>query len=344
MRFGVWTPLPHTTVPEPRMERAVDALSSRGVGGAEDELFRMAADFLQRAERYGFDMTLIAARHLGPDLEAWTLAAALATQTRAMELMVAAHPGVNTPQMVAKMAASLDRISGGRCAVNVVNGWNQEEFETFGNGAWQTSEAERYARMDEYVQVMRGLWTQDPFTFNGAYYRVRDSRLPLKTRRSVLPLYAASRSPEGKRTIARFCDHWFVPDCRDFRRYDETVALVSEEIARMNDLAHGFGRSIGYGMSAHVVCAASVEEAWRRAEALEAHGRAARYNRSSISGLAAGLVGTAELIAERIARYESLGLGLLLLQFHPMEEGLDRFAEEVAPLLGGAQSRFGAAH
>ena len=334
LRFGVWTPLPHTTAPEPRMDAAVHELSAQGAGEGEDKSLRFVIDFLQKAERLGFDMTLIAARHLGPDLEAWTLASALAMQTSRMELMVAAHPGINTPQMVAKMGASLDRISGGRCCINVVNGWNEEEFETFGNGAWPNDEDERYQRMDEYVQVMRGLWIQDPFTFEGDFYRVKNSALPLKTRRTpTIPLYAASRSAAGKETIARYCDHWFVPDKRDFRLYEETLALASDEMRKMNDRAAQLGRSIGYGMSAHIVCEKSVEAARTKAEVLEEHGRKARYNRSSISGLAAGLVGTPELIAERIARYEEHGLGLMLYQFNPMEEGLERFVAEVLPLL-----------
>ncbi len=334
LRFGVWTPLPHTTAPEPRMDKAVRELGTQGAGDGEDTSLRFAIDFLQQAEQLDFDMTLIAARHLGPDLEAWTLASAIATQTTSIELMVAAHPGINTPQMVAKMGASLDRISGGRCAINVVNGWNEEEFETFGNGAWPHHEQERYRRMDEYVQVMRGLWTEDPFTFEGDFYRVKNSALPLKTRRKPsIPLYAASRSAAGKETIARYCDHWFVPDKRDFRLYEETLALACEEMAQMNERAAQLGRSIGYGMSAHVVCAKTVEEAHKGAQALEEHGRRARYNRSSISGLAAGLVGTPELIAERIAAYEEQGLGLMLFQFNPMEEGLAQFAADVLPLL-----------
>ncbi len=334
LRFGVWTPLPHTTAPEPRMTKAVSELSTQGAGEGEDTSLRFVIDFLQKAEALGFDMTLVAARHLGPDLEAWTLASAIAMQTSNMEIMVAAHPGINTPQMVAKMGASLDRISAGRCAINVVNGWNEEEFETFGNGAWPDDEDERYQRMDEYVQVMRGLWTQDPFTFEGDYYRVTNSALPLKTRRRPsIPLYAASRSAAGKETIARYCDHWFVPDKRDFRLYAETLALATDEMARMTARAAELGRSIGYGMSAHVVCCKTMEEAQARAEDLEEHGRQARYNRSSVSGLAAGLVGTPEVIAERIARYQERGLGLMLFQFSPMEEGLDCFVSEVLPLL-----------
>ena len=95
------------------MERATAALKSAGAG-ASDGTFEFARDVVRRADELGFDTTLIAERFLGPDLEAWVLAAALAVVTRRIELMVAVHPGMVTPQVVAKMGASLDRISGGR--------------------------------------------------------------------------------------------------------------------------------------------------------------------------------------------------------------------------------------
>ena len=334
MKFGIWTPQPHTTAPEPRITRAVEDLSTAGQADRPDRSLQFAIDVVRKAEAHGFFTTLIAARHLGPDLEAWTLATALAMQTSAIEIMVAAHPGIITAQMVAKMGASLDRISGGRLALNVVNGWNVEEFDTFGNGAWQLSEADRYQRMDEFIQVVKGLWTQDSFSFDGKFYKVTESGLPLKTvQLPNPPIYAASRNPQGKRTIARYCDSWFAPDLRDFRRHDETLALVTREIADISQSAATYGRKLGFGMSAHVVCEGTVEKAVAKAEKLEAYGELARYNKSAVSGLGACLVGTPELIAERICAYGQAGLDFMLLQSNPMEEGFDRFLSDVLPLV-----------
>ena len=104
------------------------------------------------------------------------MAAALSGYTRTMELMVAVHPGINTPQMVAKMGASLDRISGGRLSLNVVNGWNVDEFNIFGNGAWLTELPDRYQRMDEYIEVIKRLWTEDSFDFDGKFYRFKGGK------------------------------------------------------------------------------------------------------------------------------------------------------------------------
>ena len=149
MKFGIWTPLPHTIRPEPRMDHAVAEIKScASLAGRKDGSFEFACDAVRRADELGFDTTLIAERFLGPDLSAWVLASALAMVTKRIELMVAVHPGMVTPQVVAKMASSLDRISGGRCALNIVNGWWMEEFDLFSNGTW-IGDAERYPRMGD---------------------------------------------------------------------------------------------------------------------------------------------------------------------------------------------------
>ena len=334
MRFGIWTPLPHTIRPEPRMERAIEALKGHSSDQAPDAAFDFAVDVLQRAERHGFEVTLIATRELGPDLEAWTTAAALSAHTRTMELMVAVHPGILTPAMVAKMGASLDRISGGRLSLNIVNGWNVDEFNIFGNGAWLSEQDDRYTRMDEYIQIIKRLWTEDCFDFDGRFYQFQKGHLPLKPRQSPNPpIYGASRSPPGKDTIARYCDHWFVPDWRDYRRFDDTVALIKAEIVGMEERVRRHGRTLGYGLSGHIICAPTVEEARARADAFEAYGNLARYNRSAMAGLGACLVGTRDMIVERIKAYEQAGVGMLLLHFHPMIEGFDQFVEEIMPLV-----------
>ena len=332
MRLGIWTPLPHTIRPEPRMTEAIQTLDAPPPG--VDQAYRFAAEVLQRAEAWGFEITLVAARHLGPDLDAWTLASALAAKTETMEIMVAVHPGIIVPQMVARMGASIDRISGGRFAVNVVNGWYRDEFNVFGAGGWAATPEERYGRMDEFVQVMKGLWTAEPFSFEGEFFRLDQAALPLKPlRKPHPPIYTASRSAEGKETIARHCDYWFVPDADNYRHYDATLALIRSEIAAMNERARRHGRRIGYGLSAHVICTDTIEEARRRADAFEEYGRIARYNRSAAVALGACLVGTPEIIADRLRSYEDAGVELFLFKFEPMLEGMDKFMTDVMPLI-----------
>ena len=149
------------------MEGGVRQVKTRGGDGTPDKSFQFALDVVSRGEALGFDITLIAERLLGPDLEAWMLTAALASRTKTIQIMPAVYPGMITPQLAAKMGATLDRITGGRFAINVVNGWFQKEFELFSNGAWIESSDARYRRMDEFVRVLKGLWSEDHSTMQG---------------------------------------------------------------------------------------------------------------------------------------------------------------------------------
>src|SRR5262245_19079673 len=152
MKFGIWTPLPHTIRPEPRMDRAItETKSPTTLSARTDATFEFAYDVVRRADELGFDTTLIAERFLGPDLSAWVLASALAMVTTRIELMVAVHPGMVTPQVVAKMASSLDRISHGRCALHIVNGWWMEEFDRISNGTY-VGGPERHPPQRQHMQ------------------------------------------------------------------------------------------------------------------------------------------------------------------------------------------------
>ena len=92
MRFGCWTPL------------------RGGEEGIEDH-FELARATLQKAERYGFETSLVAERFIGAEYEAWVLATALSQHTSKIELIVAVHPGIVSPQVAAKMGATLDNLS-----------------------------------------------------------------------------------------------------------------------------------------------------------------------------------------------------------------------------------------
>ncbi len=256
MRFGVWTPLPHTIRPEPLMNAAMRESGTRGLANGPDKAFRFAVDMITRAEELGFKTTLLAERWIGTDHPAWMLAAALAALTRRIELMVAVHPGIITPQVVAKFTASLDRISGGRAAVNIVNGWWKEEFENFGHAGWPKDDDARYRRMDEFVRVMRGMWNEDTFEFHGEFYTVDRQGLPLKSvQLPNPPIYAGSRNEPGKEVIARDCDYWFVDCLTDYRSWEQNVEQAKVTIADLSARAARHGRKLGFGMSCHVVCA-----------------------------------------------------------------------------------------
>lgn len=332
MKFGIWTPLPHTYRIEPAMEAAIADLTTPGAGGADGRSFRLAADLLKRGEALGFVSSLIAERHLGPDLSAWMIAAALIAKTERMELLVAAHPGIYTPAVVAKMGASFDRISGGRFALNVVNGWFREEIELFGNGAWLDRTEARYRRMDEYVAVIKALWTGETVDFDGEFYKVTNGRLPIRpVQRPHPPIYAASTAPAGKDTIARLCDWWFVAYEQTFAGIEGNMIRIADEIAGMNDLAARYGRTVSYGISAHVICCDSESEAAECALALEEYGERDPVSKVAAKALGAGLVGTPRRIVERLKYYEEIGLHMAMVHFFPMRDGMETFAAEIMP-------------
>ena len=318
MHLGLWTPLPHTIHAEPGL----------------DDPVRFATTAVQAAEAYGFGVTLVAERWLGPDQSAWLLATALACATRRIEIMVAVHPGLLTPQAVAKMGASLDHISGGRFSMNVVNGWWEQEMNLFGNGAWLPASDARYRRMDEFIQAVRALWTGDAPRLEGEFFRLDGTRLPLRPVQAPCPpIYAASRSDHGKDIIARHCDWWFAEYDPDFRRYADNRDKIAADIADMRARAARHGRTLRFGLSAHVICADSVAASMKAADALEAYGKKDRLALSAVKALGAGLIGTPDQVAARIDDYAAIGVDCVMLRFHPMMAELDRFARLVMPRL-----------
>ncbi len=138
-----------------------------------------------RAEEIGFDLTLVAELNLNdikgtdaPSLDAWSTAAALAAITKTQEIMVAVRPTFHSPALLAKQAANIDHISGGRLSLNVVSSWWADEAKKYGVHFEQHDD--RYARTEEWLTVLNGVWQQDHFSHEGRYYKVEDNILQPK--------------------------------------------------------------------------------------------------------------------------------------------------------------------
>ncbi|HUK90208.1 MAG TPA: LLM class flavin-dependent oxidoreductase, partial [Blastocatellia bacterium] len=169
LRFGFWMPIFGGWL------RNVDDENMQAT-------FQYNKRVAQRAEQVGFDISLLAELNLNdikganaPVMECWTTAAALASVTEKLELMNAIRPGFRLPALTAKMAANIDNISGGRFSLNVVSAWWEQEMREYG-GAWVHHD-ERYARTREFIEVMRGMWTEDEFSYEGKYYKVEKAHL-----------------------------------------------------------------------------------------------------------------------------------------------------------------------
>jgi FMNH2-dependent dimethyl sulfone monooxygenase len=343
MRFGYWLPV-----------------FGGWLRNVEDEGMAAEWSYVRRlaraSERAGFDLTLIAELNLNdikgpeaPALDAWSTAAALAAVTDRLELMVAVRPTFHPPALLAKQAANIDHISGGRLSLNVVSSWWAEEARQYGV-EFDTHDA-RYARTAEWLAVVDGLWKERQFSFAGKYYHVEDAILePKPVRRPHRPrptIYAGGESPAAKNLIARTCDAYLM--------HGDPPERIATKVQDMRRLRESNGLTpLVFGVAGYVVCRATEAAAQREvARITDVHQSAAGYanyeqwlantqldQRVSLEdysvsnrGLKAGLTGTPDQIADRIRAFEQAGVDLLLLQFSPQLEEMERFAEEIMPLV-----------
>jgi FMNH2-dependent dimethyl sulfone monooxygenase len=312
-----------------------------------------------RSEEIGWDLTLVAELNLNdikgmdaPSLDAWSTAAALAAVTERLELMVAVRPTFHSPALLAKQAANIDRISGGRLSLNVVSSWWATEARKY--GVHFDRHDDRYARTSEWLDVVTGMWSEPVFSYSGERYTVEEAILEPKPLSDPRPtLYAGGESPAAKELISAKCDAWLTHGDPP-----ETIAAkVADMRERREQLELG---PMHFGAAGYAVVRSTEEDARREVERITnvAPGTPGYDNyqewlqntqleqRMSLEdysvsnrGLRAGLVGTAEQVAERIRDFEEAGLDLLLLQLSPQLEEMERFAEEVIPLVNGAAVR-----
>jgi dimethylsulfone monooxygenase len=338
MRYGYWLPVFGGWLRNVDDERM-------------DASWSYAKRLAQRSEQIGYDLTLIAELFLNdikgidaPALEAWSTAAALAAVTERLELMVAVRPTFHSPAIFAKQAANVDHISDGRLALNVVSSWWADEARRY--GVTFDAHDDRYARTAEWLEVVDGAWRDDRFSFDGKYYGVSDTVLaPKPPRRPTV--YAGGESEAAKQLISRRCDAYVM--------HGDPPELVAPKVTDMRARREALGLpAMQFGMAAYAIVRDSEAEAqrelaritnvspgspgygnyqdWVRNTQLE---RAMSLEDYSVSnrGLRAGLVGTPERVAERVRELRDAGVTLLLLQSSPQLEEMERFAEQVMPLV-----------
>ena len=261
MLFGLYAPSPHITVGSNEITRSVKGALSPLPDGEVDPAFTLARDVLCAADAAGFDLCLYAERHLGADFEAWMLAAAISSWTRNIRAMPAVHPGLWHPTLIAKMASCLDRLTTGRMAINVVTGWNEVEARMYG-GDILLHEDDRYIRAEEFIHVLRGMWSKTPFTFDGQFYQVKESQLLLKPATPSPPeIFTASRSERGLEMVAKYADWWFL----DYDKSAADVAGVEDSLRRaidgMSERAAKYGRKVRYAFNPFIAFGASHDAA-----------------------------------------------------------------------------------
>jgi alkanesulfonate monooxygenase len=319
-------------------------------------------------EAAGFDRVLVGYASSAPDGN--QIVAYAATQTERLNFLLAHRPGFVAPTLAARQLATLDQLSGGRLAVHIITGGNDDEQQRDGDFL---NKAERYARTDDNLDVVRKTWTSvQPFDHDGPFYRVRDSFAEIKPlQQPHVPVYFGGSSDEAIAIAGKQADVYAF--------WGETLAQTSETIAKVRKAAaaHGREHKVGFSLSLRPILGRTEDEAWARADRIlqaakarrdagvarnarifrnvgsqpqnvgsqrlleAAAGGKVRDKRlwteiaalTGASGNSTALVGTAEQVAEALLEYYDLGIETFLIRgFDPFEDVLD-YGRDLIPLV-----------
>jgi FMNH2-dependent dimethyl sulfone monooxygenase len=304
-------------------------------------------DLVVQSEQDGFDLSLIAELnlndikgHRAPSLDCWTLAPAVAAATSTLELMLAVRPNYHSPSLTAKSLSTLDVIAPGRVSLNVVSSWWKDEAAQYG-APFDVHDA-RYARTQEWLEVVSRLLTEDTVTHDGPLYYLEGAVLEPKPSR-LPPVYMGGESPRAKEVIAAQADAYVM--------HGDAPEVIAAKVADLNARRAAAGRPpMVFGVSGYVICrdteAEAEEELARILDVRSSPESYASYRdfvagsqlESQVSleeysvsnrGLRSGLIGTPDQIISRLRAYEEAGVGLMLLQFSPQREEMARFGRDV---------------
>jgi alkanesulfonate monooxygenase len=337
---------------------AVGVAGSRAAeGGAERSPdIGYMGQIARSAEQLGFTAALTPTSSWCED--AWVLTAGLTQVTERLAFLVAFRPGLLSPTLAAQMAATYQRISGGRLLLNVVTGGDDAEQQRFGDH--QGKEA-RYRRAGEFLHIVRALWTGQAVDFAGEFFDVRGARI---VPAPVWPdIYLGGSSPAAIEVAASAADVYLT--------WGEPPDAVAEKLDRVRERAKAAGRELRFGIRLHVIARVTSAEAWAQAQRLldgldpAAIERAQAIQRASGSegqqrmmalhggrtdalevspnlwagvglvrgGAGTALVGSYEEVADRIAEYYALGIDEYILSGYPHLEEAYQVGEGVMPVL-----------
>jgi dimethylsulfone monooxygenase len=311
----------------------------------------------QIAEEVGFDYALSQIRFIGSygaeyQHESTTFSTALLASTKRLKVIAAILPGPWHPAVVAKLGATADQLFGGRWAVNVVSGWFAGEYEALGL-PWLEHDV-RYRRSREFIQIMKGVWTQDDFTFKGEFFSVNNFTLkPKPLQRPHPEVFQGGNSRAAQENAGTVSDWYFMNG--------NTPEGHRAQIENVSRIAAENGRRVRFGVNAFIIARETEREAREQleaivdqadAEAVNAFGGAVKQAGQSSpegkgmwqdstfrdlvqynDGFRTNLIGTPEQIAERIYHLKSLGVNLILGGFLHFQEEVRFFGERVLPLV-----------
>ncbi|HET7533526.1 MAG TPA: LLM class flavin-dependent oxidoreductase [Nocardioidaceae bacterium] len=309
------------------------------------------------AEQLGFEAALTPTGAWCED--AWLSTAMLAPVSERLKFLVAFRPGLTSPTLAAQMAATFQNLSGGRLLLNVVTGGESHEQRAYGD--FLDKEA-RYDRCDEFLHVVRALWSGETVDFRGEHLQVEGARLQ-QVPQPLPRIYFGGSSPAAGDVAAKHADVYLT--------WGEPPEAVAAKIARIRDLAAALGRDITFGIRMHTITRDTSQEAWAEADRLlagidddtiaavqaglsrsesEGQRRMLELNRGSRDnleiypnlwagvglvrgGAGTALVGSHQEVADRIEEYHRLGIDEFVLSGYPHLEGAYWFGEGVLPEL-----------
>ncbi|WP_026696062.1 FMNH2-dependent alkanesulfonate monooxygenase [Peribacillus kribbensis] len=327
----------------------------RGGRKADFSYFKQIA---QAADTLGYTGVLIPTGRTCED--PWMLASALMPLTQRLKFLVAVRPGLMSPSVAARMAATADRISEGRLLVNLVAGGNPAELA--GDGLFLKHD-DRYGAADEFLSVWKSLLEGKEVDFHGEYVQIKGGKLLFPSyQKPYPPIYFGGSSPAGQRVAAKHSDVYLT--------WGEPLPQAAKKIEEVRRLAAFEGRSVRFGIRLHIIVRETENEAWAAADQLiqyvdhqtierakKAFSQMDSIGQSRMAGLQKGrealeispnlwagiglvrtgagtaLVGSPEQVAERIKEYAEIGIETFILSGYPHLEEAYRTAELLSPLL-----------
>ncbi len=293
--------------------------------------FELNREIVQRAEHYGLDfaLSMIKLRGFGGksefwdhNLESFTLMAGLAAVTERIKLYASVAVLTLSPAIVARMATTIDSISGGRFGVNIVSGWQKAEYDQMGLWPGEAHFARRYEHSSEYVQIMRELWETGRCDFKGEYFQMSDCRLSPPPQ-APIKVVCAGQSERGMRFAAEYGDYNFLA---------ATGINTPKAFAHLNGQLLAAAQRTGRNVGAYVllmVIADETDEAamakWRHYEAGVDEDALAWLNSQTGADKQAGSTSTAKAMS-RPAGAVNLNIGALIGSYASVARMLDEVA------------------
>lgn len=302
-------------------------LAVQGEMGEQGASYERARDMSIEAERLGFNSVWLPDHvinaHMNvsvPMLDCWTVLSALAVETQRVKL--AGHTfnnALRNPAVLAKMAATLDLVSGGRLIYSLGSSWFRQEIEGYGL-VWDDHD-DRVARLRESLLIADAMWTQETTSFDGKFYTLKDAVLePKPVQQPRIPIWVPGDSEATRQLAAELADVWLV-----YSQSPDVILEWSQDMTRRRD-----GKPLPMAVSTVSLVGLDDDDVqvWSAKYAKEREHRFA-VPPTPEDVLRENMWGPRERCIERVHAYEEAGVEELVIQPIPPLQGMRAFADEV---------------